>query len=198
MIGFLNGKISEIDGNNVIVDVNGVGYDVYMSTIAIQHFTLNAMAKVYTYLAVREDEVTLFGFYSKEEKYMFKKLISVSGVGPKGAIGILSSLDIQTLIVAIINQDIKRIGSAKGVGKKTAERIIVELKEAMDIGMAGASDSKLDLPINSPMSKDVQEAIEALRGLGFTQQEAYNAVNSVKDKANSLEELIVLALQSRG
>lgn len=197
MIGYVKGQVAEVGDGVVIIDNNGIGYEIFVSNSTIAQIGTNQNVKLFTYMNVREDGIFLFGFYTKEEKNMFLKLITVSGVGPKMALGILSGIEINRLMVAIINKDIKTLSKVKGVGKKTAERIIVELKENLDATAAEVAIDDELLPIGTEiMNQDEQDAIYALRGLGFTQSEALKAVKKAKPLAKDLQELIALSLRN--
>lgn len=196
MIGYIKGQIAEAGDGFVIVDNNGIGYELFVSNTTVMQIGKNTDVKLYTYLNMREDGVFLFGFYSKEEKNMFLKLITVSGVGPKMALSILSGIELNRLMVAIINKDIKTLSKIKGVGKKTAERIIVELKENLDAAVEAAIDDDLAPVAEQVLNQDEQDAIYALRGLGFTQNEAVKAVQKAKPHAKDLQELIAMSLRN--
>ena len=129
MLGYIKGKVLYSSDGTVLLENNGIGYEVLCSGAAYAKLISDGQGEVYTYLQVREDGVSLFGFVSPEEKNMFLKLISVSGVGPKMGITVLSSMNINDIAVAIANSDVKKLTAAKGLGKKTAERIILELRE---------------------------------------------------------------------
>ena len=129
MLGYIKGKVLHSSDGTVLLENNGIGYEVLCSGAAYAKLISDGQGEVYTYLQVREDGVSLFGFVSPEEKNMFLKLISVSGVGPKMGITVLSSMNINDIAVAIANSDVKKLTAAKGLGKKTAERIILELRE---------------------------------------------------------------------
>ncbi len=198
MIGYIKGQVAEIGNGFITIDNGGIGYEAFVSSSTISQIGSSSYVQLYTYLNVREDGIFLYGFYTKEEKNMFLKLITVSGVGPKAALSILSGIALNKLMVAIINKDIKTLSQVKGIGKKTAERIVLELKENIDAALDGALD---DIPAeqNEKMPEadaDTMDAIYALRGLGFTQTEAEKAVRSARTKAKDLQELIALALRS--
>ena len=130
MIGYVKGTLISVQNGKVLLEVGGVGYEISVSNNTVVKLpAIEKQATIYTYLYVREDEMSLFGFYSLEEKAMFMKLISISGIGPKAAMSILSGMELRALAIAIITEDKKSIAKIKGVGKKTAERIILELKE---------------------------------------------------------------------
>lgn len=197
MIGFVEGNVIETEENLVILNVNGVGFNIIATTETVCKATENIgkTMHIYTYLAVREDAILLYGFYSKEERNMFKKLITVSGIGPKVAVGILSSVTPADLAVAIYSQDISTLTKIKGLGKKTAERIIVELKEKVD-----KSDtqnlSKISSIYNS--NRETDDAVFALVALGLTKQEAVELVSDVYENGDKAEDIIKKSLKNMG
>ena len=198
MIGYIKGEIAEIGNGYVILDNGGIGYELSVSSTTISQIGQNKYVHLYTYLAVREDGLSLYGFYTKEEKNMFLKLITISGVGPKAALSILSGIELNKLMVAIINKDIKTLSKVKGIGKKTAERIILELKESLDAAADAAMEEAIGVIIEEQddNDQDTEDAIYALRGLGFSQAEAIKAVKKAKPLAHDLQELIALSLRS--
>ncbi|MBE7079024.1 MAG: Holliday junction branch migration protein RuvA [Clostridiales bacterium] len=200
MISYLRGKVVTITPETAILDVNGVGYEAYCSGGAFQRLTVGAVAELYTYLQVKEDGVTLFGFASPKEKELFLKLITVSGVGPKMGISILASLSADDFAMAIATADVKRLSAVKGLGKKTAEKIILELHGKISaVEVLGASGDELTPAAESAPAKLSaldEEAVSALMGLGFTRSESVQAVKKAHDLgAKSVEEIIMKALQ---
>lgn len=189
MIGYIKGKVLSASDNVVLLENNGVGYEITCSQSVFEKLLQNKNGEVYTYLAVREDDISLYGFISPEEKKMFLKLISVSGVGPKMGITILSSLDISTLATMIATSNIKGLSSVKGLGKKTAERIILELKEKVD--STGLSNDLTIGEVIEQSSKDDEDAIIALMSLGFTKTECIKAVKEAKASGNTTIEQII-------
>ena len=167
MISFLEGKIVDKEGDSIVIDVNGVGYEVLVSSHTLNSIQYdNERIKILTYMQVKEDGICLFGFISKEEKNMFLKLINVSGIGPKTAIGILSGISLSDLVKAIVTQDVKMLCTIKGLGKKSAERLLVELKD-QDMPDANAS-------VEENVNLDyVEQATDALISLGVSRNEAY-------------------------
>ncbi len=203
MFAYLEGSVAEKDLNTLVLDVNGVGWQVTcsMNTLNKAPETGGRM-KVYTHLSVREDGVELFGFASREERAMFRSLTQVSGIGPKTAVQILSSMNLQDLTRAILEGDVTALSRAQGVGKKTAQRIALELKGKVsddelrailgdEAGSAGASASR------APAAPDyVADAMAALQSLGYTAQEAQRALDRVRDRTEDAGELLRLALRS--
>ncbi len=189
-----------ITPETAILDVNGVGYEAYCSGGAFQRLTVGAVAELYTYLQVKEDGVTLFGFASPKEKELFLKLITVSGVGPKMGISILASLSADDFAMAIATADVKRLSAVKGLGKKTAEKIILELHGKISaVEVLGASGDELTPAAETTQTKISaldEEAVSALMGLGFTRTESVQAVKKAHDLgAKTVEEMIMKALQ---
>ena len=193
MIGYLKGNVLKFDNGTVLLEVNGIGYEVTCSATAYQVLVNAGRGEIYTYLNVREDGFFLYGFISPEEKSMFLKLISVSGVGPKMGITILSAMPLKDLAFIIAECNSKELSKVKGVGKKTAERIILELRENI---------SKLDLPEKKPKNAPVFSAVEqdsliALMGLGFSRAESEQAIAIAKERgADTIETIITIALQT--
>lgn len=181
-----------------MVECGGVGYDLSVSNTTLAKLgKTGEQVTVYTYLHVQEDALRLFGFYGKEEKSMFEKLISISGVGPKLALQILSGIDLTTLAISIAGGDVKALARIKGIGKKTAERIILELREKIDAQTAleGGLTGKTGEALLAPDEAST-EAVMALASLGFNKTDAIKAVASVRDQSGKVETLIMLALRS--
>lgn len=182
MIAFVEGNLEGIIEDKVIINVNGIGYNVMVSQKTIDFLpSYGNKVKLFTYTAVREDSISLYGFISLDELNLFKKLISVNGIGPKGGLSLLSFTDADELRFAIVSGDAKLISKAPGIGKKTAERVILDLKDKLewdkDLIAREISENKLsDSGENNGASK---EAIEALIALGYGQTQAHKAVNSV-------------------
>ena len=201
MISYLRGKVLALTAETVILDVNGVGYEAYCTGGAFAKMTQGETAELYTYLQVKEDGVTLFGFASPKEKELFLKLISVSGVGPKMGITILASLSADDFTQAVATADVKRLSAVKGLGKKTAEKIVLELhgkiSAAEVLGASGESPmSVTDSGTVVRLSVQDEEAVSALMGLGFTRTESTQAVKKAHDAgAKTVEEVIMRALQ---
>lgn len=190
MISHIKGIIDEKFGNSVVVDVNGVGYEVMVPTLDFEDARLGEEKKFFTYHAVREQSEELYGFSSLTAKRLFELLISVQGVGPKAGIAILSLSDAEEVRNAIANADAAFIAKASGVGKKSAERVIVDLRDKVGApSRYGVSETS-----SAPVSKEPDEALDALMALGFSLKEASLALEGV-DKSLSVEERIKKALQ---
>lgn len=202
MIAYLRGRVLETTAETAILDVNGVGYELYCTRGAFRLLTVGAVAELYTYLQVKEDGVTLFGFGEPKEKELFLKLISVSGVGPKMGIAILATLSADDFAVAVATADVKRLSTVKGLGKKTAEKIVLELhgkiSAAEVLGASGDELTPVAAAATAPakISAQDEEAISALTGLGFTRNESVQAVKKAHESgATTVEEIIMKALQ---
>ncbi len=194
MYAYIVGKVDSFGDGFIVVEAGGIGYYVNVSNSTVAKFgKVGEMVKLYTYLAVREDDMSLYGFYSQDEKKMFLRLITVSGVGPKMAISILSASDISTLTTCIISGDSKTLSKVKGIGKKTAERIIVELKENIgDDGVAFLSGGLTQTPEADSMT---EEALEVLTTLGVSKTDAFSLVAAARKNAKNVNELVMMVLQ---
>ena len=197
MIAYLKGRVLTLTAETAVLEVNGVGYEIYCSGGAFRKLVIGETAELHTYLQVKEDGVTLFGFATPKEKELFLKVTSVSGVGPKLGISILTSLSADELTQAIFTADVKRLSAAKGLGKKTAEKIVLELhgkiSAAEVMSASGDTLSTADAPVS--LSKEDEEAVAALMGLGFTKNESTQAVKRARDNgAKTVEEVIRKAL----
>ncbi len=190
MIAHIQGKIVEKFANSVIIDVHGVGYEVALSAINFDHLNLNEDVKVYTYHLVREQSEDLFGFTSLAEKKLFELLISVQGVGPKNAMAILSLAPAEEVRNAIANADAAFIAKASGIGKRSSERVIVDLREK--VGLPTHYGRTVE-PL-APALPANDEALEALMALGFQLADATRALDGV-DQNLPTEERIRLALK---
>lgn len=195
MIGYVKGKILSLTPDTaLILTDSGVGFEILVSAAAYDSLAGKKEGELYTYMQVREDGVSLFGFAQTEEKEMFLKLISVSGVGPKMGIAVLSGMKAGDVAVAIATNDVKRLSSVKGMGKKTAERIILELREKVQMSVTAEGGVKA-APIPAVSAGD-EDAVVALMTLGFTRQESVKAIARAKDGgATSVEDIIMSALK---
>ena len=199
MIAYLRGKVLTTTAETAILDVNGVGYEIYCSGGAFRKITVGQVAELHTYLQVKEDGMTLFGFDSVKEKEIFLKLIGVSGVGPKMGIAVLATLSADEFAQVIATADVKRLSTVKGLGKKTAEKIVLELhgkiSAAEIMSVSGETPAAVESAPQRLSAMD-EEAVSALMGLGFTRTESAQAVKKARELgANSVEEVIMKALQ---
>lgn len=196
MIGYIKGTVEGISADYILLECHDIGYQIYTSGMALARFTMHQEMKTYTYLHVREDGVTLFGFPTTEELNTFKLLIGVSGIGPKVALAVLSALTVQELALAVMAGDTKTITKANGIGAKGAARLIMELKDKMQIEDAFATTEIPDT-IDVAASQDgVQDTVMALVSLGYSDTEALKAIKQVPgaDTMNS-EQLLKAALK---
>lgn len=193
MYAYINGKIADKANNYVVIDNSGIGYKIFMSQTAIEKLPdVGQTQKIHTYYHVREDNISLYGFLSNEELRMFELLLSVSGIGAKSAIQILSSITPSAFALAVISNDVSKIVKIPGIGKKTAERMILELKDKLKTEQAISKDEKIEQAIHED-DKDV-EAITALQVLGYTRKEIEKALEHVDTQSLSVEEIIRKAL----
>lgn len=197
MIAFIKGKVIDEFEGGVVLENNGIGYEILCSAALLAKLSADKEGGVFTYLQVKEDGLSLFGFDNKEEKRMFLKLISVSGIGPKMAMGILSGMRVNELATAIAMNDVKGLSRIKGLGKKTAERIILELRESVSAENAAiAAEESFAAPV---FTSEDEDAIIALMGLGFSGIQSRNAVKTAKEQgAETIQDVISFALKSMG
>ncbi len=197
MIGYVKGTLALAGENKVIVDVQGVGYLLSMSMNSMGQLPpAGSEVKLYTYMQVREDAVSLFGFINREEQEMFERLITISGVGPKAALGILGTLNVNDLKFAILSDDAKGIARAPGVGAKTAQRIVMELKDKISLEEAFEERTR-SIGAGAEASQTESDAIQGLVALGYGAGEALKAVNSVEnDGTMTAEQLLKAALKN--
>lgn len=196
MIGYLKGKVLNLSSDVALIEVNGVGYEVCCSGRALSEMREGATCELYTYLQISEASgVSLFGFSSREEKAMFLKLISVSGVGAKMGIAVLTYMNVDEFVTAVATSDVKRLTSVKGLGKKTAERIILELRENVAADIA-ATPLSSDGGVMPSVSSGDEDAVVALMTLGFTRAESERAISRAKQSgAKTVEDIIMVALK---
>lgn len=192
MIGLLYGEIEELSLDSILLVCSGVGYGIQVSQNTMEHCKQHSNIRLYTKMIVREDNISLIGFFEKSEKELFEQLTSVSKIGPKVGLSILSTYQVDQIKSYIVTANIEKLSKVSGVGKKTAERIVLELKDKI-------SHFEIDndaIEIASPINQTEDDAIEALVSLGFSKNESYDAVQKVKQQytAQSLDELIPLAL----
>ena len=193
MYSHFKGKIEEILKEKVVIDVNDVGYEIYLPESDISNLKINEKVKIYTYLHVREDDMKLFGFLSKENLSFFKKLISVSGVGPKVGLGIIANITPHDMCVAIATDNILTLKAIPGIGPKMAQKIIFELKDKIlkeDIDNIGSKSSKKNLN-----NTHVSEAITALQVLGYSQSEIKEVISKLEVENDTVENVIKKVLK---
>lgn len=200
MLSYIRGELVTIEEDKVIIDVNGVGFGVFMPAQSMNYLPMaGEEIRLHTYMNVREDAIQLYGFLTRDDLKVFKLLIGVSGIGPKGGLSILSQMSPDDLRFAVMANDAKTIAKAPGIGKKTAEKLIIELKDKLDIEDVlnkNVDDSSVAVLSNS--SNGVQaEAVQALVALGYGSTEATKAVKKVSiDEATTVEDLLKSALKN--
>lgn len=194
MYAHIEGTVSEKTADGIVIDAGGVGYEISASAATLSGCPpTGERAKLYTYLSVREDAMELFGFLTREEKRMFLRLIGVSGVGPRTALGVLSALSVHDLSVALVTGDAQALARAPGIGKKTAQRLVLELKDKVtDEELTSAGPSA---PARPAADSAETEAIEALMALGYPASDAAKAVSAVAGQAAKTDEILRLALR---
>lgn len=201
MIGYLRGEIAHISPELLILDVGGVGYNVRINhQFASRLSGIGNEIKVYTYTYVKEDAFLLYGFQSSDELTLFKQLIGVNGIGPKGALAILSVMSVNDLRFAICTGDAKAIAKAPGIGGKTAERVILDLKDKISIedtlNYLGEGTEEVEGDTISASNGMAKDAIDALVALGYGRTDAVSAVNKVvKDEVSNTEDILKKALK---
>lgn len=198
MIAFVKGSLADVESDRVIIDVGGIGYNVFVSSYTMGRLPLEGNeVKLYTYLNVKEDLMQLYGFLSKDELRIFKLLIGVNGIGPKGGLGILSYLTPDDLRFAVMANDVKAISAAPGIGKKTAEKLILELKDKLGSIEPEEVPTSESVTGNTLFSKEIQtDAVQALVALGYGSTEALRAVTNVMtEQEDSVEEILKKALK---
>lgn len=199
MIAFVKGIVDDISEENVVLDVGGVGYNVKISTgTAAKLPGIGEEAKLYTYTCVREDMFSLFGFLTRDELEIFKKLITVNGIGPKGGLAILSVMSADNLRFAIMAGDAASIAKAPGIGKKTAERVILDLKDKISLENTLVHKEMQSVSHMESMDAHVKnDAVEALVALGYSASDALHAVKNVPTEENmDVETILKLALKN--
>ena len=198
MISFIKGYIAETTENSVILETDSIGYEIFMTGPAIEETSrMQDKIKIYTYFHVREDTMQLYGFLSRDDLEMFRLLLNVNGIGPKAAMGVLAAITADELRFAVLSDDVKTISRAPGIGKKTAQKLILELKDKLKL--EDAFEKKLDhqeenLSLTDTSLRDSrQEAVEALTALGYSSTNALRAVRQVSEETGDDVEAILKA-----
>lgn len=192
MYNYICGKVVDTFSGTIVLDNGGIGYEIGVSDNTLNQISIGEVVKIYTYLYVgREGDMALYGFYRKEEKKLFLRLIDISGIGPKVAMQILSGYDLHTLTVAIASGDVKTLKKIKGLGKKTAELIILSLREQVADDIVDTNDSVG----NSIVSDDILDAVFALESLGYSKTEAVAAASEASKQVQGVENIIKYCLQ---
>ena len=195
MLSYIIGEVAEISADTIVVENNGIGFNIKTSAITIDSLPpVGDMVRIYTYLHVREDAMQIFGFLSKDELEVFKLLLNVNGIGPKGALGILSAISTDDLRFAVLSDDVNLIKSCPGVGAKTAQKLIIELKDKLRL------EDAFEMAVNNNNKKNtvqdntvivMNEAVEALVSLGYSSKDAIAAVKKVENIQNKNSEQIL-------
>jgi len=197
MIGYVKGKLLYDAGGEIILENNGVGFSITPSAEAYKDIVKDGGGAVYTYMAVREDDISLYGFKSIEEKNMFLKLITVSGIGPKMGMTVLSNMSLTDLAVKIATSDVKGLSQVKGLGKKKAELIIVELREKMGEELKEKETKFAPVQTIDFNDAEIENAMLALTGLGFAKQECISVLSKAKSEdIKGVQALITYSLKN--
>ncbi|MCI8309203.1 MAG: Holliday junction branch migration protein RuvA [Clostridia bacterium] len=194
MYAYIKGDLEEKSNGFVVIDVMGIGYKIFMSNSAIGRAgELHSKVKVYTYYQVSEDNICLYGFNTKEELSMFELLITVSGIGPKSAVNMLSNIEPSTFALAVINEDIKKITSLPGIGTKTAQRLVLELKDKLKKENSLTQNEEIKATINK--EEISSDAFDALQILGYGRKEIEEALGKIDCNNIGTEDIIRTALK---
>ena len=200
MISYIRGELVAMEKEKIIVDVHGVGYGIFMPEASMGLLpSIGEEVKIHTYLNVREDAMQLFGFLSRDDLQVFKLLIGVSGIGPKGGLSILSKLTADDLRFAVLSGDAKAISAAPGIGKKTAEKVIIELKDKLDLEDVLHPTSNTEMvssTVESGAGNIQSEAVQALVALGYGSTESLKAVKKVSLENATVEDVLKQALKN--
>lgn len=198
MFSYIKGNLEVKNLNYVVIDVNGIGFKIFMSESAIQRLeeTGNTV-KIYTHMNVKEDDLSLYGFITNEELRMFELLIGVSGVGAKSAISMLSSITPSKFALAVISNDVKTLTKIPGIGPKSAQRIILELKDKLKTEEAIQTDN-IELKTSIVENNKLEEAVQALKVLGYTRQEIESVLAKIEVNTLTVEDIIRKALSFLG
>lgn len=205
MISYIKGELAEVHEEGIVIEANGLGYDVRMPMSSLDELpNIGSMIKVYTYLHVREDAIGLFGFLTRDDLNIFKLLITVNGIGPKGALGILSAITPDDLRFAVLSDDVKTIAKAPGIGNKTAGKLIIELKDKLKLAdtfeqkLMHQQDGKANHKSSGSHIVDIRnEAIQALVVLGYSNTDASKVVRKIDITENmTSEDILKLSLKN--
>lgn len=195
MIAYIKGKVTYIQDDSIIVDVQGVGYEVQCANPFVFQTSLNDEALIFTHHHVREDAQVLYGFKNQEQKSLFTKLLQVSGIGPKGALAILGSVNVSDFVAAVEREDDKFLTSFPGVGKKTARQVILDLKGKLTTMLSIPSDAANDNIEEITTFEGLSEAQEALRALGYSEKEIKTVIPELqKESLSTTDDIIRKAL----
>jgi len=200
MIAFIKGELADITENYAVVEVGGIGYELYMPSTTIMELpAIGSSVKLYTYLHVREDVISLYGFKTKDDLEMFRLLITVNGIGPKGALGILSAISADDIRFAVLAEDVKTLAKAPGIGSKTASKLILELKDKLKLETVfeqRLKNQEATATAASVVAQKKEEAIQALTVLGYSASDALRIVNQIDITEDmTSEEILKLCLK---
>ena len=197
MISYIKGKLEAKNIDNVVIEVGGIGYKIFMSVNSMDRLgETGTEVKVYTYMRVREDDVSLYGFCTNEELKMFEQLLGVSGVGAKSALSILANISPSSFALAIITEDINTLKSLPGIGAKSAQRMVLELKDKMKTQEAVEMEA---MPVQTTVKNDkARDSIEALQVLGYAKRDIELAISKINTEELSVEEIIKQGLKYLG
>ena len=192
MISYIKGTITHKGETFVVLECQGIGYKISVSDTTLSRLDQQQETMLYTFLYVKEDSISLFGFLTEQEQSLFERLLSVSGIGPKGALGFLSQMTPQEIVLAIVSEDIRALTKSPSIGKKTAQRLVLELKDKVKAEDA-LKETHLEQKQENSGAK--WEAIEGLTALGYSKSEAVKAVHASYQEGLSVEEILKLALK---
>lgn len=191
MFSYINGILMNKSSNFIVIDVGGIGFKIYMSQTAIQRLgEIGKTAKIYIHMRVSENDLSLYGFITDEELRMFELLVSVSGIGSKSAMNMLSEITPSSFALAVISNDITKLVKIPGVGKKTAQRIVLELKDKLETEDAISTEETEEFLVKNNIDENVTEAIAALKVLGYGKIEIEKAFEKIEKTNLTVEELI--------
>ena len=193
MYNYIQGKVVDKTFTSIVVDNNGIGYEIGVSGNTLQDVAIGEIVKIYTYLYVKEDEMSLYGFSRRDEKKLFMRLIEISGIGPKMAMQILGGYDLKTLTVAIASGDTKTLCKIKGLGKKTAELIVLSLREQVADDITLFNDHS-----DATTGEDIADAVFALESLGVSKTDAVKMATEASKAVKGTEQIIVYCLKKLG
>ena len=199
MINYIVGKLVEVNDNIIIVDNNNIGYEIFFPVSNIRNLPeIGNEVKIYIYMSVKEDSITFYGFFTKEDREIFLKLITVNGVGPKGALNIISNFGFNSLVKIIKSSDSKKISEVPGIGQKTASKIIIELSDKIDKIITNSGKNLINDSIddNDNINIVINDTVEALCTLGYQKKQAVDIIKKLKfDNSITSDELLKLALR---
>ena len=201
MISFIRGTVADLTENSAIIESNCIGFEINMTGNALAQIHIGQEVKLHTYFQVREDVMVLYGFFNKDDLQVFKLLLGVNGVGPKAALGVLAGITADELRFAVLSDDVKTLSKAPGIGKKTAQKLILELKDKLSLEEAFeqklANEQVQATTAAAGMTDARQEAVEALVALGYSSTDALRAVRKVTDvEPTDVEGILKAALKN--